>query len=189
MPQIDTSTIEGYDAMSPEEKIAALEGFTYEVEEPDLTGYVRKDSLDKATKDAAEWKRKYKAQLTEEEQAKQEREAEFANMKTQLETLQREKNVSAYNARFLEQGYDAKLASASAEALADGNLDDVFANNAKFLSAYRKQLESELLDSTPKPSGEGAGEKIMTKAEFDSASYSDQLAFIAEHPDWKTILK
>lgn len=190
MANIDVSLIEGYADMSPEEKIKALEGF--EIEEPDYSGYVRKDQFDKASSEVAEWKKKYKAQLSQGELDAEERKVEFENMKSQLEALKKEKSISQYKAEFLAQGYDEKLASDTAEAMADGDMKKVFANNKKFLDGYAKSLEAKILNDTPKPGGEGAGEsnEIKTKKDFLNASYEKQMAFKALHPnDWQTILK
>ena len=52
--KIDLTKIEGYENMTAEEKIAALEGFDVQ---QDYTGYVRKDLLDKANSEAADYKR------------------------------------------------------------------------------------------------------------------------------------
>ena len=64
--KIDVTKIEGYSEMSAEEKLAALESYT--IPDPDYTGYVKKDAFDKAASEAAEWKRKHNALLSEEEQ-------------------------------------------------------------------------------------------------------------------------
>ena len=47
MAKIDTSKIEGYANMTAEQKLAALEA--YDHPDPDYTGYVKKDALDRAT--------------------------------------------------------------------------------------------------------------------------------------------
>ena len=62
--KIDVTKIEGYSEMSAEEKLAALESYT--IPDPDYTGYVKKDAFDKAASEAAEWKRKHNALLSEE---------------------------------------------------------------------------------------------------------------------------
>ena len=41
--RIDTSKIEGYEDMTPEQKVAALEGA--DIPDPDYSGYVKKDQL------------------------------------------------------------------------------------------------------------------------------------------------
>ena len=73
MAKIDISTIEGYSEMTAEEKLAALEAF--ELPEPDFTGWVQKDALDKAASEAASYKKQLRENMTAEEE-KAEREAE-----------------------------------------------------------------------------------------------------------------
>lgn len=46
MAKIDVQKIAGFDSMTPEEKIAALQGFDFP--DPDYSGYVKKDLYDKA---------------------------------------------------------------------------------------------------------------------------------------------
>lgn len=188
MAKIDTSLIEGYEEMTAEEKLKALEGLDIEIPEPDYTGYVKKDVLDRATHDAAEWKRKYKAQLDDEQKNKQEQEEAYNAMKDELETLRREKSISGYTANYIALGYGEDLAKASAKALADGDIDTVFANSKKFISAYEKNLKAELLKKTPTPdkTGGGSGEP-MTKEKFRKLSYSEQLKYAEEHSDWKNL--
>ena len=69
MAKIDTSKIEGYAEMTPEQKLAALEGFEYEDNSAELEK--QKNALSKANSEAAEWKRKHNALLSEEEKKKQ----------------------------------------------------------------------------------------------------------------------
>ena len=80
--KIDTNQIEGYADMTAEEKLAALEAY-----EMDTTGLVKKDLLDKATSEAANYKRQLREKLTADEQAEAERAEVFKNMQTELETL------------------------------------------------------------------------------------------------------
>ena len=70
MAKIDTSKIEGYDKMTPEQKIAALEGFDHP--DPDYSGYVKKDTFDATASELAALKKKNKEQLSEEERKSQE---------------------------------------------------------------------------------------------------------------------
>ena len=85
--------------MTAEEKLALLDA--YEVPEPDLTGYIQKSAFDKTASELAEAKRQLKAKLTEEEQKEAERAATAKALQDELETLRKEKTVSAYVANFL----------------------------------------------------------------------------------------
>ena len=82
MAKIDTSTIEGYSDMTPEQKIAALEA--YKSAEPDYSGYVKKDVFDKTASELAAKKKELNAKLSEDEK------------KRRQEQEDREKLQSAY---------------------------------------------------------------------------------------------
>ena len=69
MAKIDTSKIAGYAEMTPEQKLAALEGFEYEDNLAELEK--QKNAVSKANSEAAEWKRKHNALLSEDEKKKQ----------------------------------------------------------------------------------------------------------------------
>ena len=60
--KIDTSKIEGYEQMSAEEKLQALEMY-----ELDTTGYVKKDVFDKTSSEVATLKKQLKERMTQEE--------------------------------------------------------------------------------------------------------------------------
>lgn len=176
MPKIDTSTIHGYAEMSAEEKIAALEGFEY----ADLSGEVEryKNAVSKASADAADWKRKYNEKLTDEERKQQE-----AGQKDELiAQLQRRIAISDNTAKYLALGYDAALAAQTAEAMADGNLEVVFANQQKHLQAYEAKVKAELVKGTPKPTG-GGGIKTVTREDVRKMSPEERLKFYQEHPE------
>lgn len=86
MATIDTSKIEGYAAMTAEQKVAALEAQTIP-DAVDLTQYVSKATFDKKSTEAADYSRQLKAlkdaNLTEEERLKQER-ADFEKERSEF---------------------------------------------------------------------------------------------------------
>ena len=155
MAKIDFSTIEGFEAMTAEEKLAAIEN--YEIPDPDYTGYVKKDMFDKVSSEVASYKKKEFERMTEEEAAKAKAEEERAAMQARLEELERDKQINEYTAQFLGIGYDKELARETAEALQQGDMNMVFLNQSKFAAAREKALKAELLKDTPKPAaGNGA---------------------------------
>lgn len=154
--KIDTSTIEGYADMTPEQKLAAIEAL--EVPDPvDLTGYVKKDALDKAAKEAAEYKRQLNAKLSDDEAAKVKEAEEKAELETKYTELLRKSTVAEHTARFLALGYEEKLARETAEALFDGDMDKVFTNQQAFKAAMEKSIKADVLKHTPAPDGAGGG--------------------------------
>lgn len=164
MAKIDTSKIEGYANMTPEQKLAALEGFEYEDNSAELEK--QKNALSKANSEAAEWKRKHNALLSEEEKKKQEDADKLAQMEQELADLRKGKTVSEYKAKFVAQGYDEALAEETAKALADGDSAKVFANQSKFLEEYAKKVKADAIKKTPKP-GAGAGSGSGTEGIVD----------------------
>lgn len=110
-----------------------------------------KNAVDKASSDAAEWKKKYRATLSEKEQLdleKAEREAEF---RAEYEKLKRESEINKLEKNYLSLGYDAKLAKQAAEAQFDGDTDEVFRISQIHQTNLRKQLEAEWMKNAPTP--------------------------------------
>lgn len=68
MANIDTSTIEGFDGMTADEKVTALLGL--QIPDPvDLSGYVKKDVFDAKATEAASLTKQLRAKTTEAETA------------------------------------------------------------------------------------------------------------------------
>lgn len=157
MAKIDTSSIEGYADMTAEEKLVALEGM--DLPEPDMSGFVAKGLYDKKVSELAAAKKSLGEHQSDEERAKEQREQEMEDLRTQVATLQKEKTISTYKAKYLADGYDERLAEDTAKALAEGDIEKVFANQKAFIEAHDKALKGKLIDGTPgMPSGGGSGE-------------------------------
>lgn len=179
MVKIDTSKIEGYADMTPEQKLAALEGYEYEDNAAELEK--QKNALSKANSEAAEWKRKHNALLSEEEKKKQEDADKLAQMEQELADLRKAKTVSEYKAKFVAQGYDETLAEETAQAYADGDSAKVFANQSKFLEEYAKKVKADALKKTPKPTpGAGSGGGVIDyDKKIEEAQKNGDLAAVA----------
>lgn len=154
MAKIDVSKIEGYADMSTEDKIKALEAFEYEDNASELERY--KNATSKANSEAAEWKKKHNALLTDEQKKAQDQKDAFENMKKELEALKKEKTVSEHKAKYLALGYSEELAAETANALTEGDLTKVFANQQTFLTEHDKALKADALKNTPTPPAGGA---------------------------------
>ena len=166
MPTISTEGIEGFDSMTAEEKVEAL----LKLDLPDSSAELArmKSALDKATSEAADYKKQLKGKLTEDEAAAAEREAKWAEMEAKLKELETEKTISTYKASYLAMpGFDEKLAEDTAKALAEGDMKAVFANQQKANAAYEKKLRAEMVKQDPKPEGAGGDDqKKDTAVEF-----------------------
>lgn len=182
MANIDTSKIEGYENMTPEEKVKALEAYT--IADPDFSGYVKKADFDKTASELAQTKKDLKARMTAEEQAKAEADAELKKYKEQAEALQREKNIATNKAEFISAGYTEELAQETAEALEKGDYATVFKNQKTVIENAIKAAKGEAMANTPPPAGKaGDGVKTMTKEQFDKLSYSEMANLYQTNPE------
>lgn len=177
MAKIDVTKIEGYEGMSAEQKLAALEAFEFEDNAAELEK--QKAALSKANSEAAAWKRKHNELLSDEQRKQQEEAEKWANMEQELKSLRKEKTISEYTAKFTAQGYDEKLATATAEALESGDTATVFANQQKFLEEYAKKVVAEKLKGTPRGAfGAQGGSTDYAKA-IEEANLKGDVAAVA----------
>ena len=185
MTKIDTSTIEGYSDMTPEQKIAALEA--YESAKPDYSGYVKKDVFDKTASELAAKKKELNAKLSEDEKKRRQEQEDREKLQSAYDQLLRDSKISKFKAELLAMGYEDKLASETAEAMVDGDNDKVFANQKKQLEVVQKAARAEALKKTPKPQPDGDG-KAMTLTEFRKLSPQERYAFAEKNPeDYKAL--
>lgn len=180
MAKIDVSKIEGYAEMSAEDKLKALEA--YDVPDPDYSGYVDKKLFDKTASELAEKKRELRDKLSEDEATKLREKEEREELEEKYNKLLRESAVSKNKAKLVALGYDEALADETAEAMADGNLEKVFANQKKHLDSFEKKIRAEVLKDTPKPTPDGDS-KTMTLEKFRKLSPDERLKFSQEHAE------
>lgn len=174
--------IENYENMTPEEKIAALEAY-----EPDMSGFVAKSVFDKTASDLAAAKKSLKERMSEEEAKAVKDAEERAELLARLEQLEHEKAVGKYANAYLSMGYDDKSAKSSAEALAKGDMETVFAIQKKHNETWEKALRAELLKETPPPAG-GKPDSGMTLEKFRNMSSQERYEYAKNNPEeYKTL--
>ena len=163
----DWTKVEGYrEDMTAEEKLSLLENMDTDSNpqpdpEPDPAptpskapsreGMISKAQFDKVSKELAAAKRQLRAKMTNDEIEEERRRQEQEDMKLELETLRKEKTVSNHKASFLSQGYDEALADEAANAMADGDMETVFAVMRKHSVNAEKALRAKILKETPVP--------------------------------------
>lgn len=185
MAKIDVTKIEGYDKMTPEQKLATLEGF--DMPDPDYSGYVKKDVFDKTASELAAKKKELTEKMTEDEQKKQKEQEERDELQSKYDKLLHESEVSKFKAKLLGMGYDEKLADETAEAMASGDTEKVFANQKKHLDNVEKNVRAEALKDTPKPTPDGDS-KTMTLEKFRKLSPQEKYDFSVKNPeDYKAL--
>lgn len=186
MAKIDITKLAGYkEDMTAEEKLKLYE--EYEITEPTYEGYIKKDTFDKTASELANVKKQLKEKMSEDEIKEAERAQKDAEIMEELKTLRAEKMVSEMKARYLGLGYDEKLASDTAKAYAEGNIDEVFKNQKIFQENSKKAIEAELLAGTPHPPAGGSDGTPMTKEKFLGLSTAEQLKYKEENSNWQEL--
>lgn len=181
MAKIDITKIEGYSEMTPEQKLAALEAYEYEDNSSEIERY--KNAASKANSEAAEWKKKHNALLSEEEQKKNEAEEEMNRIREELETLRKEKVESDHRAKLIALGYEETLAAETAKALVNGETEKVFAAQKKHQESLEKKIRADVLKDTPKPKAGSGTKSEITKEQFDEMGYTERLKVFNDNPE------
>lgn len=184
--KIDVAQITDYDSLSLEEKVAALENFEYDdhSEAVETIGKY-KDATDKATKEAAEYKKQLKALQDQQKSGNSKADDTIAQLQKQVAELTRQNTIASYTAQFTALGYDAELAEATAIATADGDVATVFENQRKFLEQHDKDTKANILKQTPKPGQGGTGKQApaITLEKFKKLPMAERMAFANEFPE------
>ena len=181
MAKIDVSKIEGYAEMSAEEKLQVLESFEYDDGASEIERY--KNATSKANSEAAEWKKKHNALLSEDEKSKQEQADYIAKLEKQNAELLEERDVAKHKTELLTMGYSEELATETAKALFDGDISKVLKNQAKFVAEQKKAVIAESVKNTSVPPVNNGDGKTLTKAEFSKMSLSEQMKVFNETPE------
>lgn len=168
MAKIDVTKIENYEQMTDAEKLEAVLNFDVETPAPEPTdnGETQKlrDALNKASSQAADYKRQLHEKMTADELAKAQREERENALREELESLRRERTVSNYTSSYLAMGYDADTARSLASNLPDGLGDEFFAAQKSFLDSKVQQIRTEVLNQQPQPT---AGSPLTSKQAGD----------------------
>ena len=177
---IDTSKIEGYENMSAEDKVKALEALT--LPDPDYSGYVSKDVFDKKASEAASLSKQLKAHMTDEEKAKAESEARQKDLEEKYNALLTRTQIADNKASLIAIGYEEDLAEATAKALVEGDIATVIKNQQTVIAAAEKKAKGEAMLKTPNPKNE-VGNTSITKEQFENMSYAEMAELYKTDPE------
>lgn len=172
--KIDTTKIPNFDTL-PDEVKSAITGMELN---PDLSRYVEKTVFDRKASEASELSKKLREKMSEDEQKKADNDKAFEDMKAELEKLRRNNTIADYKAEYLTMGYDEKLAGETAEALADGKYETVFAIQKKHIEMLKKAASAERIADNPVPPA-GADAPINYSKLIEDASSIGDMARVA----------
>jgi hypothetical protein len=141
-----------------------------------------KAALSKSNSENAEWKKKHREALSEEERKAQETADLIKQLQEENATLTRDSNISKHKARFLGMGYEESLANDAAVAMTDGDMEKVFSYQQKHQEALEKKIRADALKGTPKPVPDKT-DGVVTREQVSKMSVSERLKFYNEHPE------
>lgn len=176
--------IDGYDQMTPEQKVAALEAM--QLPQPDLSGYISKDTFDKKVSELAASNRRVKelegTKLTEEERLANDRKA-FESEKAQFN---RDRNAMTIKGIFAENGLKPEdYADFDISGFDDAEKATKFANGiVKMAKAQRDAGDSAARDKllggqTPK-GGTTPDAAMSFQQQYDAAKKSNDTMLMAK---------
>ena len=141
-----------------------------------------KTANSKLSSENAEWKRKHREALSEEERKAQEVADRMKQLEEQNAALLRESSVSKHKARFLGMGYEEALANDAAVAMTDGDMDKLFSYQQKHQEALEKKIRADALKGTPKPVPDKK-DGVITRDQVSKMSVSERIKFYNENPE------
>ena len=143
----------------------------------------QKAALDKATKEAGDYKKQLRAKQTAEEAAAEEAKTQQEALMKELETLRKERAVASTTAKVLPLVGDNTVAGQIAEYLYGADdVDSALAAIQKAWTVKEKALRLEF-GKIPAPGVGGADGPTVTKAQLDAMTYVDRVKFANEHPE------
>ena len=141
-----------------------------------------KTANSKLSSENADWKRKHREALSEEERKSQEVADELKQLREQNEKLLRESNLSKHKAKFLGLGYDEALASDAAAAMVDGDTEKLFSYQQKHQEALDKKIRADALKGTPKPVPDKT-DGAITREQVAKMSVSEKVKLYNANPE------
>lgn len=163
--KVDITKIDGYDNMTAEEKVAALEGFEIEPPKVDTTEVDNlKNLLSKRNSENAKLTKELRDRMSEEEQKIADRKAEMDAKDAKIAELEKKDKIATYTASYMSIGFSQDDARKQAELLYDGDFAQVIANHKTHVENIGKQAVAEAITKNHLSTGD-----IPAKTEDDSA--------------------
>ena len=129
---------------------------------------------DKASSEAASYKKQLNARLSESERQEQERAEAAASMQSELEELRKERDLSRLMKNFTVLGYSEEMAKEAAEAQYEGDADRMFAVQRKYKAELENSIKAQFMRGTPAPQGGSLqGGVPLTEAQIKSMSAAE----------------
>lgn len=110
-----------------------------------------KAALSKANSEAADYKKQLRGKQSEDEANAAAQKEEHDRLAQENADLKRSIALSERKAKLLAMGYDESLATETATAMVDGDMDKVMTNQSKYLEVQKKAIQADHMRKTPRP--------------------------------------
>lgn len=141
-----------------------------------------KREKDKASSDAAKYKKEAMANKSESEQKAIEKAEADAKIQEELAELRKESALNKLEKSFVTLGYSEDMAKQAAEAQYEGNTDLLFQIQKKYFAEKEKSIKAQLMKQMPSPSIGNDDSISVTKEQFDAMGYKERVELLNNHP-------
>ena len=139
---------------------------------------------DKASAEAADYKKKWKESLSSQEQASVEKAEAEAEREEKFNQLLRENSINKLEKTYLGLGYLAEEAEKMAAAEFDGDLEAKTKIMREVDARKKKEFEAEFLKSRPDINAGAGGENPnISKEAFEKMGYLERVDFKHKYPE------
>lgn len=139
---------------------------------------------DKASAEAADYKKKWKDSLSSQEQASIEKAEAEAEREEKFNQLLRENSINKLEKTYLGLGYLAEEAEKMAAAEYDGDLETKTKIMREVDERKKKEFEAEFLKSRPEINAGAGGENPnVSKEAFEKMGYLERVEFKHKYPE------
>lgn len=141
-----------------------------------------KREKDRASSEAANYKKQVMASKSQSEQEAIEKAEAAAKIQEELAELRKESALNKLEKSFIALGYSEEMAKQASEAQYEGNTDLLFQIQKKYFSEKEKNIKAQLMKTMPAPSIGNDDTISVTKEEFDAMGYNQRLELLQKHP-------
>ena len=138
---------------------------------------------DRASTEAAEYKKKYKGSLSEVEAANMEKAEREAAREEEFKQLKREVEVNRLEKNYLAMGWSADEASRMATAEADGDMETKLKVIAEVQERQKKDLEKSILASYGGVNVGASNSSTVTPEQFSAMSIGERTKLFNENKE------
>ena len=135
-----------------------------------------------ASKDASDWKAKFRATQDEATRKAEEQQEALEKIMAENEALRKEQTLATHKAGWLSLGFNDELATVASEASVGGDFNALMDVVKKFLDVHDKELKAANIRQMPAPVS-GTAQGNITQEQFDSMSYREREKMFVEQPE------